>query len=269
MKQTIHVISDSIGETARIVTEAVSKQFNNGKVKIRQRSYVNHPDDVDQILIEAKETKSIIVYTIVIKPLREYLERRANEEKVVVIDILGPIIKAFERKFNKKPTYEPGLIREMDEEYFNKMEAIEFAVKYDDGKDPHGSLIADIVLIGVSRTSKTPLSMYLAHKGFKVANFPLVPEIPLPEELYKIPRNRCIGLVIEPKRLAEFRKERLMALGLKDRNNYTSLERILEELDYAEKIMRNLGCPRIDVSNRAIEETANLIIDLLQIERGI
>ena len=263
------MISDSIGETARLVTEAVRKQFNNGKVRIKQKSYINHKEDVNQIIKEAKMSNSIVVYTIVIRQLREYLQKKAHKNNIVIIDILGPVIHAFEKTFNKQPTYEPGLLRAMDAEYFNKMEAIEFAVKYDDGKDPYGALIADIVLIGVSRTSKTPLSMYLAHKGFKVANFPLVPETPLPEELHNVSRNKCVGLIIEPRRLVEFRKERLMALGLKDQTNYTSLERILAEIDYAEKVMKNFGCPKIDVSNRAIEETANLIINLLQIERGI
>jgi len=269
LPKTIFVISDSIGETARLVTEAVSRQFNNGLVFIKQRSYVNNTEEIDKIVFEAKEENGVIVFTIVIEELRKYLIKLAKEKGIHVIDLLGPIIKTFEKQFNKKPSYEPGLIRELDANYFRKMEAIEFAVKYDDGKDPYGALIADVVLIGVSRTSKTPLSMYLAHKGYKVANFPLVPEVDPPEELYRIPKNKCVGLIIDPERLAEFRKERLQSLGLRDQTSYTKLTRIIDELEYAEKLIRRIGCPVIDVSNRAIEETASLIINTLQLEKGL
>ena len=176
-------------------------------------------------------------------------------------------MNAFMEKFNKEPNHQPKLLRQLDEEYFRRVEAIEFAVKYDDGRDPRGLSRADIVLIGVSRTSKTPLSMYLAHQSFKVANVPLVPEVPPPDELYTIPRNKCVGLIITPDKLNEIRKERLKSLGLKSEANYASFERILEELEYAEKIMKRVGCPVINVSNKAIEETASLIVDVLKSER--
>ncbi|MEH7489753.1 pyruvate, water dikinase regulatory protein, partial [Priestia megaterium] len=143
-----------------------------------------------------------------------------------------------------------------------------FAVKYDDGQDIGGIKRADIVLIGVSRTSKTPLSMYLAHKRFKVANIPLVPEIAPPDELFSIPRNKCVGLIITPDKLNEIRKERLRNLGLTSQANYANFERILEELEYAEKIMKRIGCPVINVSNKAVEETADLILAMLKKERS-
>lgn len=265
MSKVIYVVSDSIGETARLVTEAVSKQFNKGSIHIKQRAYVNNKEEIKKLIQEAKKEETIIAFTIVLEQLRNYLVKLATKENIHTIDILGPIINSFERQFNKKPKYEPGLLRELDADYFRKMESIEFAVKYDDGKDPAAALIADVVLVGVSRTSKTPLSMYLAHKGYKVANFPLVLEVTPPEELYQIPHNKCVGLIINPERLAEFRKERLLSLGLRDRTSYTQLNRILEELEYAEKIMKRIGCPVIDVSNRAIEETAGLIINTLKL----
>jgi regulator of PEP synthase PpsR (kinase-PPPase family) len=200
----------------------------------------------------------------VIPELKEYLDRRSKEEGIQAVDLLNPLIDAFSRKFNKSPSHLPGLMRKLDEEYFRKIEAIEFAVKYDDGRDPRGILRADIVLIGVSRTSKTPLSMYLAHKRFKVANVPLVPEVPPADELFEVPRRNCIGLIISPDKLNEIRKERLKAMGLASQAQYASFERILDELEYAEKIMKRVGCPVIDVSNKAIEETANLILDILK-----
>lgn len=140
-----------------------------------------------------------------------------------------------------------------------KWEAIEFAVKYDDGRDPRGILKADIVLIGVSRTSKTPLSQYLAHKRLKVANVPIVPEVDPPEELFNVDPKKCIGLKISPDKLNHIRKERLKSLGLNDKAIYANINRIKEELEYFEKIVDRIGCQVVDVSNKAVEETANII----------
>jgi len=156
----------------------------------------------------------------------------------------------------------PGLVRKMDEEYFKKVDAIEFAVKYDDGKDPRGILRADVVVIGVSRTSKTPLCMYLAHKGIKAANVPLVPEVAPPEEIFMLPPHKLIGLVIQPAQLNEIRRERLKTLGLTSTADYASMERILKELEYAENIMKRAGCSVIDVTNKAVEETATRVLEI-------
>lgn len=267
-KEVVYVVSDSVGETAELVVKAVATQFNGGQVEVRRSSYVEEIDDIEDVLLLAKESRAIIAYTIVIPELKEFLDRRAKDEGILAVDLLDPLMNAFETKLGREPHHQPGLMRKLDEEYFRKIEAIEFAVKYDDGRDPRGILKADIVLIGVSRTSKTPLSMFLAHKRFKVANVPLVPEVPPPEELYKIPRKNCIGLIISPDKLNEIRKERLKSLGLASRANYASYQRILEELDYAEKIMKRVGCPVIDVSNKAIEETAGLIMEILKKERS-
>lgn len=264
----VYVVSDSVGETAELVVKAVATQFNGGQVEVRRSSYVEEIDDIEDVLLLAKDSRAIIAYTIVIPELKEFLDRRAKDEGILAVDLLDPLMNAFETKLGREPHHQPGLMRKLDEEYFRKIEAIEFAVKYDDGRDPRGILKADIVLIGVSRTSKTPLSMFLAHKRFKVANVPLVPEVPPPEELYKIPRKNCIGLIISPDKLNEIRKERLKSLGLASRANYASYQRILEELDYAEKIMKRVGCPVIDVSNKAIEETAGLIMEILKKERS-
>jgi len=157
--------------------------------------------------------------------------------------------------------HKPGLIHQLDENYFKKVEAVEFAVKYDDGRDFTGVLHADIVLVGVSRTSKTPLSMYLAHKTFKVANVPLVPEIQPPEQLFTVNKHKIIGLIINPDKLNMIRCERLKTLGLPDNANYANMERIKYELDYARSIMARIGCKVIDVSNKAVEETASVILE--------
>lgn len=268
-KHVVYVISDSVGETAELVVKAVAIQFNGGHVEIRRNSYVDDIEDIEDVILLAKKSNSLIAYTIVIPALKEYLDKRAGEEGIAVVDLLSPLMNAFENRFKQQPHHQPGLMRKLDEEYFRRIEAIEFAVKYDDGRDPRGITKADIVLIGVSRTSKTPLSMYLAHKRFKVANVPLVPEVPPPDELFQIPRKNCIGLIISPDKLNEIRKERLRALGLGSQANYASFQRILDELDYAEKIMKRVGCPIINVSNKAVEETAGLILDILKKERSL
>ncbi|MDQ0255680.1 regulator of PEP synthase PpsR (kinase-PPPase family) [Evansella vedderi] len=263
----VYVVSDSIGETAELVVKAVASQFNGGGIEIRRTPYVETVEDIEDVIFQAKNNHSIIAYTIVIDKLKDYMDQRAADESIIAVDLLNPLMNAFIETFKKPPSKQPGLIRKLDHDYFRKVEAIEFAVKYDDARDPHGVLKADLVLIGVSRTSKTPLSMYLAHKGYKVANIPLVPEVTPPEELFKIPRFRCVGLVITPEKLNEIRKERLKSLGLMAQTNYARLERILEELDYANKMMKQIGCPIINVSNKAIEESANYIIEDLKIER--
>ena len=143
-----------------------------------------------------------------------------------------------------------------------KIEAVEFAVKYDDGQDTRGITYADIVILGVSRTSKTPLCMYLAHRGLKVANVPLVPEVKAPEEIFSLPRGKVVGLTVKPQVLHEIRTERLKTIGIGNKADYASFERILAELDYAEGIMKKIGCPIIDVSHKAVEETASKVLQI-------
>ena len=267
-KEVVYVVSDSVGETAELMVKAVASQFNGGQVDIQHITNVEDISDLKNVITAAKYSNSIIAYTIVIPTLKEFLDQKAREEGILAIDLMNPLMEAFMHKFNKQPKRQPKLMRRLDDNYFRRVEAIEFAVKYDDGQDMRGLKYADIVLIGVSRTSKTPLSMYLAHKMFKVANVPLVPEVSPPDELFEIPRNKCVGLIITPDKLNEIRKERLKHLGLNTLANYADFERILEELDYAEKIMKRVGCPVINVSNKAVEETADLVLAMLK-KKGV
>ncbi|RKL67197.1 phosphoenolpyruvate synthase regulatory protein [Salipaludibacillus neizhouensis] len=267
-KKRIFILSDSVGETAEHVVNAVTSQFSLTDVEFHRNPYVNGVKDIEEVIMEAKEYQSILAYTIVIDELKEYLDRRAAEENIKTVDLLNPLTNAISQSFGKQPAHEAGRIRKLDDDYFQRVAAIEFAVKYDDARDARGILKADLVIIGVSRTSKTPLSMYLAHKRFKVANIPLVPEVAPPEELFQLPSNRCVGLVITPDKLNEIRKERLRAMGLTSGATYARLERIVEELEYADKIIKRVGCPVINVSNKAVEETANYIMEVLKMERG-
>lgn len=219
---------------------------------------------ITETVMAASEIKGIIAFTMVVTKLQEHLLAEAKRFSVPVVDIMGPMLDGLSNLYEHQPKREPGLVRKLDDDYFRKVEAIEFAVKYDDGRDPRGILRADVVLVGVSRTSKTPLSMYLAHKRLKVANVPLVPEVEPPEELFQIPAEKCVGLTIDPDQLNGIRRERLKSLGLTSQANYANMERILLELEYSEKVMKRVGCPILDVSNKAVEETANLILDMFR-----
>lgn len=258
---TIFVLSDSIGETGELIARAAVRQFNPEKYEIRRYPYIVGENQINEIFDDAKKVPSIIIYTTVSIKTREFIENKGNEYNIPTIDIMTPPLMAIESVLGYQPKREAGLIRRLDENYFKKVEAVEFAVKYDDGKDPRGVKKADICLVGISRTSKTPLSMYLAHKNFKVANVPLVPEVPPPDEIFQKDRRRVIGLVANPIKLNEIRQERLKALGLNSTANYANVERINMELEYSKKIMEKLGCIVIDVSSKAIEETAGIIID--------
>lgn len=246
-----------------MVRAAVS-QFNSGFIDIRRIAYVKNQGHILEIVNEAREVPGVIAYTIVLPELRETLVKEAKTHGVPIVDILGPMMNALANVSGKIPKMKAGLLHKLDKNYFRKVEAIDFAVKFDDGKDPRGIIRADVVIIGVSRTSKTPLCMYLAHKSIKAANVPLVPEVAPPEEVFNLSKNRVIGLTIKPELLNEIRQERLRTLGLKSGADYASLERILIELDYAEGIMRKVGCPIIDVSNKAVEETASKVLEIIR-----
>ena len=265
----IYVISDSVGETAQQVTKAALSQFNKEyDCEIRRFPYVVEEKFLIEILESGKNEGAIIVYTLVSENLLNIAKDFCSKEELSHVDLMTPLINQISKKVGTKPRREPGIIRKLDESYFKRVEAIEFAVKYDDGKDPRGILKSDIVLLGISRTSKTPLSMYLANKNIKVANVPLVPEIPIPKEVFEIDPKKIIGLINTPEKLNSIRQERLKSLGLSSNASYANLERILQELDYSEKIMKKAGCPVIDVSNKAIEETAGIILDIMK-ENGL
>lgn len=261
---TVYVLSDSIGETGELLSRAALSQFNSGKYEVRKFPYITEEEQITEIFEEAKNEPCVFIYTIVIKELRDFIVRKAEELNILTVDLMSPALDAISNVLGYEPKRESGLIRRLDENYFKKVESVEFAVKYDDGKDSRGIKKADIVLVGISRTSKTPLSMYLAHKNYKVANMPLVPEVSPPKELFEKDNRQIIGLIASPKKLNEIRQERLKSLGLDNSASYANLDRINMELEYSRQIMEKLGCMVIDVSNKAIEETAGIIIDYMK-----
>ncbi|MPW27030.1 pyruvate, phosphate dikinase/phosphoenolpyruvate synthase regulator [Alkalibaculum sp. M08DMB] len=260
----IYVVSDSLGETGELVAKAGKIQFNSSISEIKRFPFVLEKEQISEIVEEASQYNAIIVYTLVVPEMKEHMLNVASKYNIKAVDVLGSVIDALKELTQREPLYEAGLNRRLDADYFKKVEAIEFAVKYDDGKDARGVKKADVVLLGVSRTSKTPLSMYLAHKNIRVANIPIVPEVEPPKEIFEIPNNRIIALTNDPDKLNSIRQERLKALGLDYTANYASMERILGELDYAEKIYNKLRCPVINVSDKAIEETASIILSIIR-----
>ena len=265
---TVHIISDSIGNTAKDVVDAALVQFSyeNKKYKVLKNSNVCTKEKIDCIISNVNEG-DVIVQTLVDGALASYVKEKGLEKNIKVIDLLSEMLNTFEEKLGVKAEGNPGLNRKMGEEYFKRIDALEFAVKYDDGKDINGLKEADVIILGVSRTSKTPLSLYLANRNIKVMNVPIIQDLILPEQLYEVKR-KVIGLTNSVEQLNKLREERLKTLGVSGNSDYTDEIQIFEELEYALGIMEKLGCPIIDVQNKAVEETAELIIGIMR-ERGL
>lgn len=261
---TIFAVSDSIGETAEQVALAAASQFKEG-VEVKRIPYIKSLEEVEDLMKEIKVCEKVmIVSTIITVNLREHLTQKCVQNNISIVNVLGPIINVASTIMNKMPDYNPGAMWETDEVYYKRIEAMEFAMQYDDSKDYRGLKNADVVLIGLSRTSKTPLCMYLANKGIKAINIPLVPEVGVPEEIYNIDKKKVFGLVINPLQLIEIRKRRLDKFHRISADiEYAGDARILEEFEFADKIMRRIGCKTVDVTQRAIEDTALIIMKAL------
>jgi len=263
-KPTIYIISDSTGETAQNIVHAAVSQFDSDNIKLKLFAHIESTKDIKGIIDKINKEKSFIVYTIVKPELRSFLKEESQRKSIFSFDILGPLIDNIERISGIAPKLKPGIIRKMDKQYFKRMEAMEFTVKYDACQGELDLSQADLVILGVSRTSKTPLSMYLAHKGIKVANIILDFEVELPSSIYKLPKKKVIGLTIEPDNLIEIRRKRLKTLGLSDESIYTDKGRVLKEINYAENIYKKIGCPVINITNKAIEDIATQILKIMK-----
>ncbi len=261
MNKTILVISDSTGETANQVLDAVKVHFYITDVDIKKFSKINKKEQIDEILDDIKGD-ILIFSTIVDRELLDYLiEKTEMNESIYLVDVLSYPMLISSKFFGQQPRFDVGLNRKVDQEYLEKMEALEFAVKYDDCKDKFGILKADIILIGVSRTSKTPLSLNLAFKNYKVCNIPILPEVEVPSELYKVDNKKIIGLIIDSDKLNNIREDRMAKIGLQ--LGYSDDFRIEKELEYAKKIMNKIGCKIINVTDKTIDETSNEIISYI------
>lgn len=262
----LFLISDSVGETGFKLTQAAMAQFPEIKPIYERYPFVNIKEKIDELIENAKEKDAIITHTLVTQGLSEYLQIEAANNNLTSIDLLSPLVRSVSKRFELEPTHEAGALHHLNETYFDRISAMEFAVLYDDGKDPRGFLEADVVLLGISRTSKTPISLFLANRNIKVANLPLVPQAHIPDELYQVDPKKIIGLTNDPKVLNNIRRERMIAYGLNPDTTYSDMDAIKKELAFAKALYRKLGCYVINVANRSIEETATLIMEHLGLD---
>lgn len=254
----IHVVSDSLGETGEMVARAAAAQFDDGAFRIERLEKVKTPEQLRGVVKSHCGADCIFFYTLVDVAMCCEMERLVAEGTRAV-DLLGPSVKLLTEATGLRPTHEIGAIRRTDEEYFARIEAMEFAVTHDDGRNPEALHEADIVLIGVSRTSKTPLAMYLAFKGWRVANVPLAPGVAAPEELFQLDPRKVFGLVTNVDVLIDIRHERMREMGVNVRG-YAERESVEQEMEEARALMRRIGCMVVHTDNRAVEEAAQDIL---------
>lgn len=261
--QPIFVVSDSSGTTAEQVVRATLAQFENFLVNIKTYPHVTEARRAEAVVRLAARERAFVVYTLVKPEVHAALTSAAQQQHVDCFDLMGPLLAKISTYLGGESKGIPGARTSLSAEYFRRVEAVEFTVKHDDGAEPRHLRKADIVLTGVSRTSKTPVSTYLAQKGWKVANVPLVLGIDPPPELFEIDQTRIFGLTIEPEALHAIRMARIRNLGLDSNSNYGHLEHIFMELEYAHEIFRqNPTWPVIDVTSRAVEETATVLLKI-------
>ncbi|MEP6892976.1 MAG: pyruvate, water dikinase regulatory protein [Gaiellaceae bacterium] len=260
----LHVVSDSTGETATRLVLALEAQFPGQAFEMVRHPRCETVEDLQVACAAARGRKAVMVYTLVEPALRDTMRQLCRRSRLHYCDLLGHPIDSISRVAGVAARMEPGARAPLDTTYFRRIEAIEFAVKYDDGVG--GLDEADVVLVGVSRTSKTPLSIYLGYLGHKVSNVPIVMGVEPPAVLFEIDPAKIVGLTIDPSRLADIRVERVRSMGAPNRR-YSDLERIYEELEQATAIHRRLGCPVLDVSELSVEETAMRIIRLVDQRR--
>lgn len=259
---TVHIVSDSVGETADMVARAAISQFAPGTFKIERLPKVSSATQLRDLVDAHCGPSCIFLYTLADPRLREEMLRIADERATHLVDLLGPVVSALSAAAGISPSGVAGAVRRTDRGYFDKIDALEFAVRHDDGRHPPGLLDAEVVLIGVSRTSKTPLSMYLAFKGYRVANVPLAAGTDPPTELFEVDPKKVFGLTTDPELLASIRTQRLTDLGAYARH-YADRESVERELEEARALMRRIGCIVVRTDDRAIEEAAQEIIRYL------
>ncbi|RVU71696.1 MULTISPECIES: pyruvate, water dikinase regulatory protein [Lactobacillus] len=261
------VISDSAGDTAFNNATAAAAQFPDAKVKYQRYPFITDKKKLEEALKEIEDYQDlVIIYSLVKDELQLPIIKFAREHNAQYVDVLSPSVEAVAKITGMRPIEKIGAQHKLNTQYFDRISAMEFAVMYDDGKDPKGFLEADVVLLGVSRTSKTPLSLFLANKNLKVANLPLVPETHIPKEIYEIDPKKIIGLTNDPSVLNEIRRQRMISYGLNPDTIYSNMDSINKELEAAQKLYKKLGCFVINVAHRSIEETAALIMDHLGYE---
>ena len=263
----IYLISDSTGETLDRIFLAIKAQFQNIEYNVHTFSFTRTENQILKILSDAeKNTNSIILYSIVDSNLAKYLANTSSDKRIPCFGVLGDLILSFSKLLNQKASHQPSGQHVLNEEYYKRIEAIQFTMNHDDGNSLSDAYKSDIVLIGASRTSKTPTSIYLANKGYKTSNIPLVNGNSIPENIKKNPKTCCIvGLIADPNRLLDVRKNRLTTIKEKEKIKYTNLETIQNEIDESKKTFQKYQWPIVDVTRKSVEETAASVIKMYEI----
>ena len=266
----IYLISDSTGETLDRIFSALKAQFKNIEYKVNAYSFTRTENQILKILEDAEKNISpIILYTIVDNELAKYLANQSNKKKIPCFGVLGNLILSFSKLLNQEASHEPSGQYALNEEYYQRIEAIQFTMNHDDGNLINEIELSDIILLGVSRTSKTPTSIYLANKGFKTSNIPLVNENSIPEKLKKNSKMTCvIGLTTEAERLFDIRKNRMISLKDTESTNYTDIQEIKKEVENAKKTFLKYKWPTIDVTRKSVEEVAASVIKIHEIYKN-
>jgi len=272
MSGVIYIISDGTGETASTMVRAALVQFHDQDINIVRFKNLRTEEQVESCVDEAFQKKGFIVYTVVSPSMRLKIQEVAASKGVFAVDLLGPLLDGLEKYFGLGSSdAEAGKLRVVDENYFKRVEAMEWTVKHDDGKELRDLDQADIILVGISRTSKTPLSIFLSHKGWRVANVPVVLNQPLPAELFdpKVDQKKIVGLIIDHNKLSRIRQNRLVKFGQDPGGDYASLKQIQAEIEYSHQLFRqNRRWPVFDVTERALEETATEIARIVTSRMG-
>lgn len=263
-RRPLFIISDGTGDTAEKVVRACLLQFDGADVQPQTFANVATPEQLENLFLLARDHGAFVVTTLVKAETRALADRLARRHQLQWVDVVGNMLGSLSTFLQRSPRETAGLMHQADANYFQRIAAVEFTVKADDGKEPRMLLQADIVLVGISRTSKTPLSVFLAHKGYRVGNVPLVLDRDPPETLWEVDPMRIFALTIDPSNLRQIRHRRLEQMRMSERTNYGQLDYILAELDYAHDLYkRNREWPVIDVTNKAVEETAATILNIL------
>jgi [pyruvate, water dikinase]-phosphate phosphotransferase / [pyruvate, water dikinase] kinase len=268
-KLKVIVISDGTGETASAITRAAMTQFQDKEIFFTRYKNIRTKEQIDAIFQEAAIHHDIVVYTIVSVELRAYIAELSKRDHVRSVDVMGPLLTTFSNFFEAEPNYQPGLLHAVNDQYFKRVAAIEFTLNHDDGRNINSLEESDVVLVGISRTSKTPLSMYLSLEGIKTVNVPIVMGVELPEKLFQVDQRKIFGLTIDPDELFRIRKNRLSRLGLSnDEGDYADIAKVTEEIEWANRIFsENKRWPVFNVTGKALEETAAEIIKLLNMRK--
>lgn len=266
----IYILSDGSGETAATIIRAALVQYQQPDIQIVRCKNVRTEAQIEGLIDECFERRGVVVYTVASPLMRRKIKELATNKGLLSFDLLGPLLETLDQYFGVTSGSRVNVLRTTDEMYFKRIEAIEYTVKHDDGKTLADLDKADIILVGISRTSKTPLSIFLSHKGWKVANVPLVPGSPLPEQLFKVDQRRIVGLIIDMDSLQRIRKNRLEKFGQDTGGEYASMTQISKEIEYAENLFKqNRRWPVFNVTERALEETASEIVRVIAARLGL